>query len=206
MMFRYLVGAVALVAIVWLAQGVWRIGAVSRGKPIGDRSGTALLLVDLQSVFWDRGPYSEASKLAAQAVILREIDAARAQGFPIVAVRQEWSIPSTKAVARLTMKGQAVAGTAGTELAGPFAGLADHVLVKRVQDAFETGELDALFQELGVGSLRIVGLDLNYCVQKTALAARNRGYGVTVVREGVLSATSTKRAERRMVANGAALQ
>lgn len=206
MMFRYLVGAVALVAIAWLAQGVWRIGAVSRGKPIGDRSGTALLLVDLQSIFWDRGPYSEASKSAAGAVILREIDAARAQGLPIVAVRQEWSIPSTKAVAQMMMKGQAVAGTAGTELAEPFADLADHVLVKHVQDAFETGELDALFEKLGIGTLRIVGLDLNYCVQKTALAARNRGYAVMVVKDGTLAATSTKRAERRMVANGAVLQ
>ncbi|MGQ3673958.1 cysteine hydrolase family protein [Xanthobacter sp. TB0139] len=206
MMSGYLVGVIALVAVVWLAQGVWRIGAVSYGKPIGDRSGTALLLVDLQSVFWDRGPYAAASKSAAKAVILREIDAARAQGVPIVALRQEWSIPSTKAIARMTMNGQAVAGTAGTELAEPFAGLADHILVKRVQDAFETGELDVLFQELGVGSLRIVGLDLNYCVQKTALAARNRGYGVTVVREGILSAASTKGAELRMAANGAVLE
>lgn len=206
MMFGYLVGAVALVAIVWLANGVRRIGAISRGKPIGDRPGTALLLVDLQSVFWDSGAYTDASKSAAKAAILGEIDAARTQGYPIVAVRQEWSIPSTRAIARMTMKGQAVEGTAGTELAEPFAELADHVLVKRVQDAFETGELDALFEKLGIGKLRVVGLDLNYCVHKTALAARNRGYQVTVVKDGTLSATPAQRAEQRMTASGVALQ
>lgn len=206
MMFYALVGAVALVAISWLAHGVTRIGAVSHGRPIGDRPGTALLLVDLQSVFWDRGPYSDASKSAAEAVILGEIGAARTQRFPIVAVRHEWSIASTKAIARITMKGQAMEGTAGTELAEPFAERTDHVVVKRVQDAFETGELDALFETLGVGRLRIVGLDLNYCVQKTALAARNRGYAVTVVKDGTLYAAPTKRAEQRMTARGVALQ
>lgn len=205
-MFGYLAGAAVLAAILWLAQGVRRNGAISRGKPIGDRPGTALLLVDLQSVFWDRGPYPDASKSAAKAVILGEIDAARTQGFPVVAARQEWSIPSTKAIARMTMKGQAVEGTAGTELAEPFAEFADRVVVKRVQDAFETGELDALLEKLGVGRLRIVGLDLNYCVQKTALAARNRGYEVTVVKEGTLSAAPTERAEQQMTASGVALQ
>ena len=123
-----------------------------------------------------------------------------------MAVRQEWSIPSTKAVARLTMKGQAIEGTAGTALAKPFEELADHVLIKRVQDAFETGELDTLFAELGVGHLRIVGLDRNYCVQKTALAARGRGYGVTVIKDGTLAAAPAQRAEQQMTANGVLLQ
>lgn len=206
MVIGYVLCAAVLVAIIWLSYGVMRIGAISRGKPIGDRSGTALLLIDLQSIFWDRGPYSNASKLAAKAVILDEIRAANMKGFPVVAVRQEWSIPSTKAVARMTMKGQAVAGTLGTELAEPFAALADRVLVKRVQDAFETGELDALFENLGVGKLRVVGLDFNYCIHKTALAARNRSYGVTVVKGGTLSAKPTERAEQRMIAGGVVLQ
>lgn len=206
MVIGYVLCAAVLVAIIWLSSGVMRIGAISRGKAIGDRSGTALLLIDLQSIFWDRGPYSDASKLAAKAVILDEIKAANMKGFPVVAVRQEWSIPSTKAVARMTMKGQAVEGTPGTELAEPFAALADRVLVKRVQDAFETGELDALFEKLGVGKLRLVGLDLNYCIHKTALAARNRGYGVTVVKRGTLSAKPTERAEQRMIAGGVVLQ
>lgn len=206
MMFVYLLVLAALAALLWAAFGVKRIGAVSRGELIGDRAGTALLLVDLQSVFWDRGPYSDAAKRSAAAAIFREADAAKAQGYPIVAVRQEWSIPSTKVVARLAMKGQAIEGSAGTEIADVFASLPDHILVKRVQDAFETGELDALFEELGVGKLRIVGLDLNYCVQKTALAARSRGFDVTVVTDGTLSVAPTERAEQRMRSHGVALQ
>ncbi|MDE9451695.1 cysteine hydrolase [Aliiroseovarius sp. Z3] len=206
MIFFYLAGAVVLVAVVWLVQGVRRIGAVSDGKLIGDRPGTALLLIDLQSVFWEHGPYSQTSKSAAAAVILCEIQTARTRGVPIVAVRQEWSIPSTKVIAQMMMKGQAVEGTAGTELAAPFAELADYVVVKRVQDAFETGELDALLAKLKIGKLRIAGLDLNYCVQKTALAAKNRGYDVAVIKDGTLSAAPTQRAERLMASRGVALQ
>ena len=194
-----------VVVVLWLTSGVRRIGAISVGTPIGTRPETALLLVDLQTVFWLHGPYTDAAKSDAEAVILNEIKAAKAEGYPIIAVRQEWSISSTKAIARLMMKGQAIAGTSGTELAALFAHGPDHVLVKRVQDAFETGALDALFDKLRVGRLRIVGLDFNYCVLKTALAARKRGYEVTVVERGTLAASSTEAAQEVLAAQGVVL-
>lgn len=197
--------AAVLLPILWLGNGVRRIGAVSVGEMMPKRNGSALLLIDLQSVFWEHGPYSNTAKEAAAAVILAEVEAARAQDHPVIAVRQEWSIPSTKAVAKLTMKGQAIEGSDGTEVAEVFKSLPDHVLVKRVQDAFETGELDALLECLDVGRLRLVGLDLNYCVQKTALAARNRGYDVTVVKEGTLAVSQTESAEERMSSAGVAI-
>lgn len=200
-----LLGTVALGALVWLANGIWRIGAVSAGEPIGDRAETALLLIDLQDVFWEQGPYSAADKSQAETAILEEIRAAKANGYPVIAVRQEWSLPSTKAVARLTMKGQAIAGTPGTEMANPFADCAEYTVVKRVQDAFETGELGALLSKLNVGRVRLVGLDFNYCVLKTALAARNRGFDVHVVRRGTLAAASTARAEDRLTTQGVVL-
>ncbi|MCT2539631.1 cysteine hydrolase family protein [Sedimentimonas flavescens] len=199
-------GIVALVLTLWLGNGVRRIGSVSVGETIRNRDASALLLIDLQSVFWERGPYSDAAKEGAAAVIYKEVEAARAQNHPVIAVRQEWSIPSTKAVARLTMKGQAIEGSDGTDLAEPFSSLPDQIVVKRVQDAFETGELDALLERLDVGKLRLVGLDFNYCVQKTALAARNRGYDVTVVRDGTLSAAPTEGAEKRMSSAGVAIR
>lgn len=202
MTFGYILGPAILLLILWLGNGVKRIVSVSVGEMIRDRDGSALLLIDLQSVFWERGPYSDAAKEAAAAVILNEVEAARAQNHPVIAVRQEWSIPSTKAVARLTMGGQAIEGRDGIELVEVFSSLPDHVVVKRVQDAFETGALDTLLKCLDVGKLRLVGLDLNYCVQKTALAARNRGYDVTVVKEGTLSAEPSESAEKRMTSSG----
>lgn len=205
MTFGLSIGAGVLLLILWLGNGIRRIGAVSAGKPIGPRDGSALLLIDLQSVFWERGPYSEATKQSAAAIIHSEVAAARAQKQPVIAVRQEWSIPSTKVLAKLTMKGQAIEGSEGTELAGLFSSYPDYVIVKRVQDSFETGELDALLERLNVGQLRLVGLDLNYCVQKTALAAKKRGYDVTVVKHGTLEAGPTDVAEMRMSSAGVAI-
>ena len=205
MIFGYVLAFAAFILVLWLGNGVRRISSVSVGETIPDRSGSALLLIDLQSVFWERGPYSDAAKTSAAAVILGEAEAAKAQNHPVIAVRQEWSIPSTKAVAKLTMKGQAIQGSDGTELEKRFSQLPDHIIVKRVQDAFETGELDTLLKNLNVGQLRLVGLDFNYCVLKTALAARNRGYDVTVVKAGTLSAAPTERVEKQMLAAGLAV-
>jgi len=206
MTLAYVLAAVSVGTLLWLADGVRRIGAVSTGAPIGARTGTALLLIDLQDIFWEDGPYGEAATSAAEQAIRSEIAAARERGDPVIAVRQEWSIPSTRILARLTMKGQAVEGTPGTQMAKPFAGLADHEVVKRVQDAFETGALDDLLAILDVGRLRLVGLDFNHCVQKTALAARNRGYEVTIVRPATLSAAPTQNAANRLSARAVVLQ
>lgn len=197
-MFWILPCLVILGAVLWIIDGIRKIGAVSTGAPISGRAKQALVLIDLQEVFWTSGVFDETAKETARIRILAEIDTARSKGQAVIAVRQEWSIPATKVVAKLLMKGQAIAGTQGTEIAASFADLADVTLVKRVQDAFETNELDKILARLDVAHLRIVGLDLNYCVAKTAFAARHRGYEVVVVRDGVLSADA-KLAEKTLL-------
>lgn len=183
---------ILIAVLIWLGFGVARIGAVSTGPQITPGDRTALLLIDLQTVFWENGPYSAADKAAAERRILAEIEAGRSNDIPVIAVRQEWSLPVTKMLARLTMKGQAVTGTAGTELAKPFQELVDHEIVKRVQDGFETGALDTLLAQLDVGHLRVVGLDGQYCVAKTAQGALLRGYQVDLVLPGILSGVPDK--------------
>mgnify|MGYP001432954816 CR=1 FL=1 len=184
----WLILVLLLLALAWIFNGIRRIGNVSHGPKVEARPNRALLLIDLQTVFWDGDIYDNQAKSDAEAAVLSASARARKQGDPIIALRQEWSIPSTKLVARLMMKGQAIAGSAGTEVAAPFSGLADHMIVKRVQDAFETGELDQLLKTLNVGSLRIAGLDGNYCVAKTAEAAILRGYAVELAKEAILTA------------------
>ncbi|WP_420006589.1 cysteine hydrolase family protein [Arenibacterium sp. LLYu02] len=204
-MIKYLALVAVLAIVLWLANGIRMIGAVSRGKPIASRPNTALLLVDLQTVFWEDGRYDD-EKALAQSAILDEIAEMNRNDSPVIAIRQEWSQPSTMAISWLTMGGQAIAGSLGNEIAAPFEGRADFVLVKRVQDAFETGELDALLKQLDVGTLRIVGLDMNYCVGKTALAARNRGFAVEVITRGTLAAKPTEKMRELLTANGVKLE
>ena len=87
MTFVYGAGLGCLLVILWLGYGIFRIGAVSRGVPIESRAGSALLLIDLQSVFWDGDIYSANQKRSAEAAIRQEVEAARAKGHPIIAVR-----------------------------------------------------------------------------------------------------------------------
>lgn len=202
MNIAHICGAATLGTLLWFFWVSYRISTPSRGLPITDRGKRALLLVDLQTVFWNEGPYSEKSKARVLNAIRSEIELAKKEERTVIAVRQEWSSPSTKVIARLFMKGQALSGSKGTELAAPFVDLADHELIKGVQDAFENGQLDRLLEELDVGDLRIMGLDFNYCVQKTALAAVNRGFKVVVVEDASLSSASTARARAKMMASG----
>lgn len=187
-MTLFLCGLALAALTLWLIRGIWLIGRVSSGPIVQNRSATALVLIDLQTVFWQDGPYSAIQKANAETAILQAVERAKSDGIPVIALRQEWSIPATKVIARLAMKGAAVASTEGTEIAPPFAGKADHTLVKRVQDGFETGALDTLLENLEVGHLHLMGLDTAYCVAKTALAARARGYQVTIDRRTVLAA------------------
>ncbi|MEQ5872096.1 cysteine hydrolase [Sagittula sp. NFXS13] len=187
-----ILGLAVVGVIIWLANGIRQMGTVSIGEPIGNQPKTALLLIDLQTAFWNAGTFTEKAKEKAKEQILAEVEAAKADGIPVIGVRHEWSIPSTKAIAKLLGKGLAVEGTPGTELISPLDTLADHTMVKRVQDAFETKELDKFLKQLDVGKLRIVGLDTNYCVAKTALAARQRGYEVEIVSQAVLTADQNK--------------
>ncbi|MDP2571830.1 isochorismatase family protein [Vibrio penaeicida] len=208
MIIQWLIVLPIVAALLWLANGIRLIGTVSKGYPIGHRPNTAVLMVDLQTVFWDSDQFSEDDKLNAQTAIFDEVNNAKENGLPIIAIRQEWSILSTQVLSRLTMGGAAIAGTKGTEVAEPFSDLSDHTLVKRVQDSFETGELDKLLEELQVGTLRIVGLDARYCVDKTAKAALGRGYNVELIEKAILAAEPKKGKEvlKTLAQNGAVLR
>ncbi|MCR9085403.1 MAG: cysteine hydrolase [Rhodobacteraceae bacterium] len=191
-MIAWVLAGLITLPILWLGFGIWQIGRVSAGARIPERSGTAVLMIDLQTVFWRDGPYGAADKARIEAAVRAHVAAAKRAGYPIIALRQEWSQPATRAVARVMMRGKAIAGTPGTELAAPFQGLADHELVKRVQDGFETGALDPLLADLDVGQLRIMGLDGEYCVARTAIAALARGYEVALCVDAIATARPGK--------------
>lgn len=179
-------------AIVWLIAGMKRIGQVSPGAKIPARSGTALLLIDLQTVFWQSGAYNEATKTKVLETINVRVAEAKIKGYPIIAIRQEWSEPATRTIATLFMKGQAIAGSEGTEIATPFADTFSHQITKRVQDSFETGELDELLSSLQIGTLDIIGLDGEHCIARTTEAALNRGYVVNLIQCGIAIANIDK--------------
>lgn len=57
--------------------------------------------------------------------------------------------------------------------------------IKNRSDAFSNPELDVYLRENHVNQLFLTGLDGAYCVNATARGALNRGYNVTLFRDGI---------------------
>lgn len=82
----------------------------------------------------------------------------------------------------------ALVGTKGAQIIPELApSRGDVVIPKRRYSGFFGTDLDITLRERGVDTLRLVGDCTNICVLYTAADARNLGYAVEVVREGVTS-------------------
>ena len=82
----------------------------------------------------------------------------------------------------------AIHGTKGAEIIPQVAPAKDDVRIpKRRYSGFFGTDLDITLRERGIDTLRLVGDCTNICVLYTAADARNLGYAVEVVRDGVTS-------------------
>ena len=82
----------------------------------------------------------------------------------------------------------AIVGTRGAEIVPEVAPRpGDLVIPKRRYSGFFGTDLDITLRERGVDALRLVGDCTNICVLYTAADARNLGYAVEVLAEGVTS-------------------
>ena len=82
----------------------------------------------------------------------------------------------------------AIHGTAGAEIIPEVAPQVGDVRIpKRRYSGFFGTDLDITLRERGVDTLRLVGDCTNICVLYTAADARNLGYSVEVVKDGVTS-------------------
>ncbi len=82
----------------------------------------------------------------------------------------------------------ALVGTKGAQIISELApSRGDVVIPKSRYSGFFGTDLDTTLRERGVDTLRLVGDCTNICVLYTAADARNLGYAVEVVRDGVTS-------------------
>lgn len=181
------VAILLFVLVLWIWSRARALVRPSHGPRIEPRPGTAILLVNLQEVFWSGPRYRPEMRRRLTGAVAREVALAQDRDQPVIALRQEYSDAGFRLVARLLHGGVAIRGGPGLSLAAPFVGAADHVVVKQVQDGFESGELDAMLAALRIGKLRILGLDGVRDVARTAQGALNRGYEVTLVRDGIMT-------------------
>ena len=118
-------------------------------------------------------------------VIRGEVERARAGGEPVVYLTDA-HLPDDAEFQMFPP--HAIVGTKGAEIIPELAPAAgDVVIPKRRYSGFFGTDLDITLRERGVDTLRLVGDCTNICVLYTAADARNLGYAVEVVKDGVTS-------------------
>ena len=147
----------------------------------------ALVVVDMIEDFVreDGALYCGPSMTKVVPVIQREVARARSSGEPVVYVKDE-HLPGDAEFQMFPP--HAIAGTKGARIVPELAPAeADVVIPKRRYSGFFGTDLDITLRERGVDTLRLVGDCTNICVLYTAADARNLGYAVEVVKDGVTS-------------------
>ena len=147
----------------------------------------ALVVVDMIEDFVHEGGalYCGPSMASIVPVVRRELERARGAGEPVVYLKDD-HLPDDAEFAMFPP--HAIAGTKGAEIVLELAPAAGDVVVpKRRYSGFFGTDLDITLRERNVDTLRLVGDCTNICVLYTAADARNLGYAVEVVRDGVTS-------------------
>lgn len=147
----------------------------------------ALVVVDMIRDFAHEGGalYCGPSMAHVIPVIRRELDRGRAAGEAVVYLTDA-HLPDDAEFQMFPP--HAIVGTPGAEIVpelAPHAG--DVVIPKRRYSGFFGTDLDVTLREKSIDTIRLVGDCTNICILYTAADARNLGYAVEVVADGVTS-------------------
>lgn len=132
----------------------------------------AVIVVDLQNEYLPGGNLPLAGIAETVATAAGVIDAARASGEPVIYMRHEGASDSPIFTP----------GTENVEII-PAVQPRDQetVIVKHFPNSFRETGLQALLEEQGITEVVIIGAMSHICIDATARAAADLGYGVTVV-------------------------
>lgn len=133
----------------------------------------ALLVVDVQKAMFTSGaePYQGRAVVARIAAL---IGAARRAATPVFHVQHDGG-PGDDFCRDL-------AGFAICDEVAPAPG--EHVFIKTTRSAFASTDLEARLRKAGVNRLALCGMQTEYCIDTTLLGAVDRGFRMTVVRDG----------------------
>ncbi len=145
---------------------------------------SALIVGDLQVGIVENYPFANAVVPAVTGLLPR----ARAAGVLVVFVRTAFrangaDVPGEPFATFFRAGEHFHEGSRGTEVALDVAA-EDVVVLKRRTSAFAGTDLDLVLRARGVDSLALTGVATSAMVAATLYDASDRGYGVTVLRDG----------------------
>lgn len=179
------------------------------GLQPSDSAVEALILLDLQVDFLSetgRLPIDQGQVPGLLAAAKRAVERARAAGWPIVAVGNEFR--KQDFVLNVFQNFASMQGSAGAAWDPRAPAERDAYFPKRVADSFSNPELEPWLRAHGVTRVRIVGLQAKACVGATAKGAMRRGFGVVLAKSevGCVSEGSRERSLRRLARAGAVVE
>lgn len=135
----------------------------------------ALIVIDIQNDYFPGGKWTLSNIESAAGNAARVLDAARTAGDLVVHVRHENPDPGAPFF---------MAGSEGAEIHAtvrPAQG--EDVVVKQHVNSFRDTRLEDLLDDNGVEEVVMVGAMSHMCIDAAARAARDLGYGVTVIHD-----------------------
>ncbi|MBN2383022.1 cysteine hydrolase [bacterium] len=201
--FLLILGIVVILVISVLLIMIRQMFTPTQGDSIGPYHNPreALLVIDVQEDMTGLHgkqpvPFKEVDHQIA--CINGLIDQSTALDIEVVYIRHLFD----DNVINRTFVGRALEGQPGTELDPRINKINNNDFTKKKSDAFSNPQLSAFLIENQVDRLYLVGLDAAYCVYYTALGALNRGYKVTAINDGLITAKNLEAILTRYEENG----
>jgi nicotinamidase/pyrazinamidase len=158
-----------------------------------DRGGTALVVVDAQNDFLPGGSLAVRGGDRILPVLARLTRWARDRSLPVFLTR-DWHPPHHVSFRERggPWPSHAVRGTEGARFPGSLPIPRGSVIISKATDpdreaysGFDGTPLERELRKRGITHLVVAGLATDYCVLRTVLDARERGFSVTVVRDAI---------------------
>ncbi|HAT86355.1 cysteine hydrolase family protein [Cohaesibacter gelatinilyticus] len=204
-----LILGLVLAGIVFLmANGLFKL--LNRPKIIRidpeQRPNTALLVIDMQTDFTKN--HDKASKHSAFELINSLAMEKQRTGVAVIEIRHVFVALHEKLFMRMTAGGAGVEGSPGIDRDDALSFQADQLFTKHQMDSFSVPAFESYLDQHKIGHLYITGQEANACIQATANGALARGYEITLVDEGILSADQHKWQKNRenLLLKGARIQ
>lgn len=148
----------------------------------------AIIVVDIQEDYTGKNakkPFKDAEKIIDTTNEL--IQQAEANGMIVVFIQNVIKNP----VISLFTGGINAPGAPGTEMDRRLIRIPGiQTFSKNRSDAFSNNDFDDYLRKMQVNHLLITGLDAAYCINATIRGALNRGYQVTVFKNGIATESS----------------